>query len=284
MKQYLLITNTIENKINNNILNYMSNKLENIIFKKIKFKELSPKKAYELELRNEDINLELKKFTLSFLSENHIDCNFIKKSKNRKKKLLLADMDSTIIKEESLDELAKQIGKEKEVKRITNDAMNGRIDFKRALLERVAILKGQPVEILEELKKSINFNDGGFTFLTEYIKALLGFDYTHANSLEISPNNLNNMCLTGKVLYPILDNQSKALYLDEYVTKNKFKYEDTICVGDGANDIEMVKRAGLGISYNGKTALDKKANICFKNTNLLGLLYAQGYSDNEIIY
>ena len=126
MKQYLLISNTIENKINNHILSFISNKLENITFKKIKFTELSPQKAYELELRNEDINLELKNFTVSFLSENNIDCNFIKTSKNRKKKLLLADMDSTIIKEESLDELAKQIGKEKDVIRITKEAMDAK--------------------------------------------------------------------------------------------------------------------------------------------------------------
>ena len=303
MKQYLLISNTIENKINNNILNYISNKLENITLKKTKFRELSPQKAYELELRNEDINLELKDFTLSFLSENNIDCNFIKTSKNRKKKLLLADMDSTIIKEESLDELAKQIGKEKEVIRITDDAIKGKIDFKKALLERVAVLKGQPVEILEELKKSINFNEGaielvktmkynnaitvlvsgGFTFLTDYIKTLLGFDYSHANSLEISQNNQNNMCLTGRVIDPILDKQSKAWYLDEYVSKYNLKYEDTMCVGDGANDIEMIKKANFGISYNGKKTLDESANIHFKNTNLLGLLYAQGYSDKQII-
>ncbi len=303
MKQYLLISNTIENKINNNMLSYISNKLENITFKKIKFRELSPQKAYELELRDEDINLELKNFTVSFFSENNIDCNFIKTSKNRKKKLLLADMDSTIIKEESLDELAKQIGKEKEIIRITNEAMNGRIDFKKALLKRAAILKGQPVKILEELKKNINFNEGaielvktmkynnaitvlvsgGFTFLTDYIKTFLGFDYTHANSLEIYQNNLNDMFLTGRVINPILDKQSKVFFLDEYVSKNNFKYEDTICVGDGANDIDMIKKASLGISYNGKKILEESANIHFKKTNLLGLLYAQGYSDKQII-
>jgi len=303
MKQYLLISNTIENKINNNMLSYISNKLENITFKKIKFRELSPQKAYELELRDEDINLELKNFTVSFFSENNIDCNFIKTSKNRKKKLLLADMDSTIIKEESLDELAKQIGKEKEIIRITKEAMNGRIDFKKALLKRVAILKGQPVKILEELKKNINFNEGaielvktmkynnaitvlvsgGFTFLTDYIKTFLGFDYTHANSLEIYQNNLNDMFLTGRVINPILDKQSKVFFLDEYVSKNNFKYEDTICVGDGANDIDMIKKASLGISYNGKKILEESANIHFKKTNLLGLLYAQGYSDKQII-
>ena len=303
MKQYLLISNTTGYKINNDILNYISTKFKDIALIKKNFIELSPQKAYELEIQKEEINLELKNSIINFLSQQSIDCNFIKVTKNRKKKLLLADMDSTIIQEESLDELARQIGKEKEVIRITNEAMNGQIDFKKALLERVAILKGQPAEILEKLKKGISINDGaieliktmkhnnsitvlvsgGFTFLTEYLKTLLGFDYTHANSLEISYNNLNKMCLTGRVIDPILDREAKACYLDQYVTKNKLNYEDTICVGDGANDIEMIKKAGLGVSYNGKIALEKEADIHFKNTNLLGLLYAQGYSDKKII-
>ena len=124
---------------------------------------------------------------------------------------------------------------------------------------------------------------GGFSFLTEYLKITLGFDYTHANSLETSYNKLNKMYLTGKVLDPILDKQAKVWYLDNYVIKNKLNYEDTICVGDGANDVEMIKKAGFGVSYHGKKTLDKEANILFKNTNLLGLLYAQGYSDNQII-
>ena len=303
MKQYLLISNTTGCKINNDILNYILTKFKDIVFQKKNFRELSPKKAYELEIQKEEINLELKNSIINFLSQQSIDCNFIKVTKNRKKKLLLADMDSTIIQEESLDELARQIGKEKEVIRITNEAMNGQIDFKKALLARVAILKGEPTEILEKLKKGISINDGaieliktmkhnksitvlvsgGFTFLTEYLKTLLGFDYTHANSLEISYNNLNKMCLTGRVIDPILDREAKACYLDQYVTKNKLNYEDTICVGDGANDIEMIKKAGLGVSYNGKIALEKEADIHFKNTNLLGLLYAQGYSDKQII-
>ena len=303
MKQILLISNTTEKNIDNNILNYLSKIFEEISFKKTNFRELSPQGAYELELKNEELHLELKKFIENFLLQNNIDCNFIKETKDRKKKLLLADMDSTIIKEESLDELAKQIGKEKEVINITNEAMNGKIDFKKALLERVAILKDQPAEILEKLKKSININDGaieliktmnhnnsitvlvsgGFTFLTDYLKKSLGFEHAHANLLEICPNDLNKMYLTGKVINPILDKHAKVWYLDDYVRKNKLDYEETICVGDGANDIEMIKKAGLGVSYNGKKVLEKEANIHFKTTNLLGLLYAQGYSDNQII-
>ena len=303
MEHYLLISNTIDNKINNNILDYLSTKLKDVIIQDKNFRVLSPRKAYELQLQNKDINLELQTFIVNLLKKNQIDCNFIKVTKDRKKKLLLADMDSTIIKEESLDELARQIGKEKEVVKITNEAMSGHIDFKKALLERVAILRGQPAEILEKLKKNITVNDGakeliktmrnnnsvtvlvsgGFTFLTEHLKKMLGFDYTHANSLETSQNNSNDVFLTGRVKDPILDKQAKGWYLDQYVIKNKLNYEDTVCVGDGANDIEMIKKADFGVSFNGKKSLDKEANIHFKNTNLLGLLYAQGYSDKQII-
>ena len=304
MKQFLLISNTTEKNIDNNILNYLSERLEEISFKETNFRELSPRGAYELELKNEDLNLEIKKFTKNFLLQNNIDCNFIKETKDRKKKLLLADMDSTIIKEESLDELAKQIGKEKEVIKITNEAMNGKINFKKALFKRVTILKDQPVEILEKLKENININDGalqliktmkknnaitvlvsgGFTFLTDHLREVLGFDYTHANTIEISKKNLNEMYLTGRVIDPILDQKAKVAYLDHYISKSNLNYEDTICVGDGANDIEMIRKADLGVSFNGKNILDKEANIHFKNTSLIGLLYAQGYSDNQIFY
>ena len=128
-------------------------------------------------------------------------------------------MDSTIIKEESLDEIARQIGIEKEIIKITNEAMNGKIDFKLALQKRVAMLKGQPANLLNTLKKNININEGakelintmkqngattvlvsgGFTFLTEHLKTLLGFNYTHANSLEITTNKYKSDILTGKI-------------------------------------------------------------------------------------
>ena len=212
-------------------------------------------------------------------------------------------MDSTIIKEESLDELAKQIGKEKEVSYITNEAMNGRLDFKKALIDRVAILKGNSTDILETLKKNININDGakelvktmnvngsitvlvsgGFTFLTEYLKDVLDFTYTHANRLQIIERESKKFELTGKVEGPILDKNAKLEYLNDYIKKYNISHKDTICVGDGANDIEMIKNASIGVSFYGKTALNKVADIHLNNTNLLGLLYAQGYADSDII-
>ena len=303
MKDYLLISNTKENKISDFYLNLVSSHIKKSTNKTISYRELSYRKAYEWELPSNKYDSKLKKIMSDFQSNYGIDCNFIKTTEKRKKKLLIADMDSTIIKEESLDELARQIGKEKEVSFITNEAMNGRIEFKKALEDRVAILKGNSTDILENLKKNININhgarelvktmnmngsitvlvSGGFTFLTEYLKKLLGFKHTHANTLQIIQKEFQKFEITGKVEGPILDKKAKLEYLNKYVKKYNLNYKDTICVGDGANDIEMIKHAGLGVSYYGKNALRKEADLHFNNTNLLGLLYAQGYTDNDII-
>ena len=303
MKDYLLISNTKQSKISNNHLDFVSSHIEKSTNEKISYKELSFRKAYEWELPSNKYDLKLKNILTDFQSKHGIDCNFIKNTAKRKKKLLLADMDSTIIKEESLDELAKQIGKEKEVSYITNEAMNGRLDFKKALIDRVAILKGNSTDILETLKKNININDGakelvktmnvngsitvlvsgGFTFLTEYLKDVLDFTYTHANRLQIIERESKKFEFTGKVEGPILDKNAKLEYLNDYIKKYNISHKDTICVGDGANDIEMIKNASIGVSFYGKTALNKVADIHLNNTNLLGLLYAQGYADSDII-
>ena len=302
MKDYLLISNTKENKINEFYLNLVSSHIENSTFGKIYYRELSPRKAYEWELNSKKYDSKLENIMSDFQRNYGIDCNFIKTFEKRRKKLLIADMDSTIIREESLDELAKQIGKEKEVSFITNEAMNGRMDFKKALIDRVAILKGHSTNILETLKKSITINDGakelvktmnmngsitvlvsgGFTFLTEYLQELLNFKYTHANSLQIIQKQFQKFEITGKVQGSILDKKAKLQYLKKYVKKYNLDHKDTICVGDGANDIEMIQNAGIGVSYNGKETLNRVADVHFNNTSLLGLLYAQGYTDSEI--
>ena len=303
MKDYLLISNTKQNKISNYYLDFVSAHIEKSTNKKISYKELSFRKAYEWALPSNKYDLKLKNIMTDFQSKHGIDCNFIKKTAKRKKKLLIADMDSTIIQEESLDVLARQIDKEKEVSFITNEAMNGRIDFKKALIDRVAILKGNSTDLLETLKKNININEGarelvktmnvngsitilvsgGFTFLTRHLKDILDFTYTHANTLQIIKRDTKKFEITGKVEGPILDKNAKLQYLNDYIKKYNLNNKDTICVGDGANDIEMIKHAGIGVSFNGKTALNKVADIHFNNTNLLGLLYAQGYEDSEII-
>ena len=303
MNDYLLISNTKENKINDFYLDLVSSQIKKSTNEKVLCKELSSRKAYEWMLGSNNYDPKLKNIMSDFQSNFGIDCNFIESAKKRKKKLLIADMDSTIIKEESLDELARQIGKEKEISFITNEAMNGRVEFKKALLDRVAILKGTSTDSLETLKKNLKINDGarelvktmnlngsitvlvsgGFTFLTEYLKELLGFKYTHANTLQIIQKEFDKFEISGKVEGSILDKKAKLQYLNKYIKKYKINHKDTICVGDGANDIEMIQHAGIGVSYFGKTVLNKVADINFNYTSLLGVLYAQGYTDNNII-
>ena len=303
MDYYILISSTKEYKINQNIINFISKIIENITDKKIIPKQLSPQRAFEWKIVTPEINKNLISLIKDFLVNKNIDFNLTSTVRERKKKLLLADMDSTIIKEESLDELAKLIGLEKEVSIITEKAMNGEIDFQEALIKRVSMLKNQPTEILNNLKNNININigakeliktmnsngaqtvlvSGGFTFLTEYLKTILDFSFAHANTLQISKSKNGIEVLTGRVELPILDKKAKLQILKQYTKKLNLNLEETICVGDGANDIEMIQNAGLGVSYNGKDILDKTADLIFRHTNLKGLLYAQGYTDKEIV-
>ncbi|MDC0093483.1 phosphoserine phosphatase SerB [Alphaproteobacteria bacterium] len=303
MKHYIIITDTKESKIDSFILDSISKHLEINIGRKISFKELSKKKAYECECAEVGMNKKLKTWIQNFIFSKNIDCNFVFTLKDRNKKLLLADMDSTIIKEESLDELGKLIGKKKQIVKITENAMNGTMDFEKALIKRVAMLKGQSTTILDILKERININpgakelvktmtangsktvlvSGGFTFLTDHLQNILGFSHAHGNSLEVKHKEGEISKLSGKVEGCILDKNSKLNFLEMYIKKYRLTHADTICVGDGANDIEMIKKASFGVSFNGKKILDQEANIHFKHTNLMGLLYIQGYTDKEII-
>ena len=301
---YLLISNTTDKKINLNDLDFISQHIKKLVKTNIDFKELSINKAYECNLPKNKVNNELLDFIIKLKTQKKLDANIIKSEAIRKKKLLLADMDSTIIKEESLDELAKLIGKEKEIIQITKEAMEGKIDFKKALFDRVSMLEGISLDVLENLKSKVEINEGafeliktmkhnkaitvlvsgGFTFLTNHLKNILGFDFVHANSLQHSIDTSGKKVLAGMVAEPILDKEAKLKYLNQYLNKYSLEPEDSMCVGDGANDIDMIVNSGMGISFNGKKALKDVADLHFDYTNLLGLLYAQGYSDMEIIF
>ena len=303
MNHHILISNTKEYKINTDLISFISHQIEFFTGSNNSLKELSSNKAFEWTIVSQKLNNDLVKIIKKHLLNENIDLNIISTDKERKKKLLLADMDSTIIMEESLDELAKLIGLEKEVSKITSDAMNGKIDFEQALIKRVSMLKNQPITIFNELKKNIKLNigakeliktmnsngattvliSGGFTFLTNYLKDFLGFHYSHANILKIEKAIDGSSIISGKVEYPILDKNAKGKFLENYVENLNINFDDALCVGDGANDIEMIKKSGLGVSYNGKDVLNNAANVKFKYTNLKGLLYVQGISDKEII-
>jgi len=214
----------------------------------------------------------------------------------RRKKLLLADMDATIIIGESLDELANLAGIAEKITPITKRAMAGELDFQEALSARLSFLNGQPETLLHQVVKNTQITDGahevvgtmrahgahcylvsgGFTFLSGVIAHQLGFTDHHSNIIGIS-----NGMLTGKAVPPILDQQAKLRFLVQYIKKFNLKPDDCLCVGDGANDMAMLQHAGMGVAFQGKPTLRKKIELQLNHTDLTGLLYLQGYHSAE---
>jgi phosphoserine phosphatase len=218
---------------------------------------------------------------------------FVTKFRGRRKAVLVADMDSTIITTETLDELADEAGLKEKIAAITKRSMNGEIDFATALRERVAMLKGLDIAALERTWRRTEFCagartlvatmrhfgattalvSGGFTFFTSRVAAALGFDIHRANLLL---NNGSN--LTGEVGEPILDRDSKLATLEELAAKRGVKITATLAVGDGANDLAMLQQAGLGVAYYAKPVVAAQVQNRIEHTELTALLYAQGYS------
>ena len=204
-----------------------------------------------------------------------------------KKKLILFDLDSTLIKEETIDEIATLAGVEKEVKEITKEAMNGKLNFGQSLKKRVSLVKGLPIEkvkelvlrlrltegaeeTIKELKKRgyiVGVVSGGFTVATDRIKDILGLDYAYSNELIE-----NDGILTGEVRGPIMDEDAKGKILEEIAKKEGIDLEDTVVVGDGANDISMFKKAGLKIAFCAKDILKKNADVIIENRDLREIL------------
>jgi len=220
----------------------------------------------------------------------------IQKAKNRRKRLLIADMDSTIVTGETLDELADFAGCKDAVVEITRRAMNGEVDFAGALRERVALLKGLPADSLDKTYERIELTpgaealiatmagfgaktmlvSGGFTFFTERVSRRLGFDGNKGNVIEVSDG-----VLTGQVIEPILDKDSKLDSLRGLTTTFGLDPDDTLCVGDGANDLPMIMAAGLGVAYHAKPVVAEQARTRIEHGDLTALLYLQGYRKSE---
>ena len=202
------------------------------------------------------------------------------------KRLIVFDMDSTIVDAEIIDELAKVAGVEEEVKKLTEKAMEGKISFKDALIERVKLLRGLSVEVLEKIYSEIKLTEGakelikslkesgyvvavisgGFSYFTERLKEELGLDYAFGNELEIRDG-----VLTGKIKGRIIDAAEKARIIEEIARKEGIEREDVVAVGDGANDKIMVENAGLGIAFNAKKALKEVADGSISKENLIGI-------------
>ena len=295
MTNYLFISNSSNFKIDNSIINQINSILhnENIQFSN---KEIKKYEFYEWIIKVNIIEDFVKKKIENFLINLPIDVNFLKILSPRKKKILICDMDSTIIKEESLDEIAEEAGIGDEIKNITKKAMKGELDFKDALLKRIKLLNNYPLENIFTLNPKIRFNDGakelvrkmkskscitvlisgGFSPSVSYVAKRIGFDYYHCNNFLYKKNN-GKIVLNGCVQNPILDKNSKLAITKCYLKKFNLTLNDVISVGDGANDVNLIKHSGIGISYKGKQVLNKVANVVFNHTNLKGILYLQNY-------
>ncbi|MEO1454146.1 MAG: phosphoserine phosphatase SerB [Pseudomonadota bacterium] len=223
----------------------------------------------------------------------------VQPSARRKKQLLLADMDSTIINQECIDELATEAGVGARVAEITARAMNGELDFEGALTERVGMLKGLKTTVIdtvlanritlasgaETLLRTLKANgvytalvSGGFTAFTSRIAERLGFDENRANMLEAAEGHL-----TGHVIPPILGRAAKVTALEELTAKLGITEADVMAVGDGANDLGMLTRAGAGVALHAKPVVAAEVDLRINHGDLTALLYLQGYSRDAFV-
>ncbi|HVV28849.1 MAG TPA: phosphoserine phosphatase SerB [Rhizomicrobium sp.] len=227
-----------------------------------------------------------------------LDINLVAAEK-RRKKLLIADMDSTIINVECLDELADMAGLKPAIAAITERAMRGELEFEAALRERVGMLKGLALSALERTyAERVRLNpgaksllatmrahgahtmlvSGGFRFFTRRVAEAAGFHAERGNTLLDDGERL-----TGEVGTPILGREAKLKALEDGVAANGLTFADTLAVGDGANDLAMIQRAGLGVAYHAKPIVADAAGAAIQHNDLTALLYLQGYDDAEIV-
>ncbi len=227
-----------------------------------------------------------------------LDIAILPARERRRKKLLIADMDSTIIGQECIDEIAAEAGKGDEVSAITEAAMRGGLDFRSALRARIRLIEGLNEAVLARVAvKRLHLNpgartlvqtmrangaycalvSGGFTFFTRIIANRAGFHANRGNELLFS-----NGRLTG-VADPVLGREAKRAALEHYKNKLNIAAADTLAVGDGANDLDMLEAANLGVAYHAKPLVAEDARVSIDHAGLTALLYLQGYSDDEFI-
>ncbi len=238
---------------------------------------------------------------LSSLPKDVNEADFcLQPQSHRRKKLLLADMDSTIITVECIDELADFAGLKKEVSAITEKAMQGELDFDEAFAARVAMLKGLKEDVLQKtfddrvkltpgartLIQTMKSNgaysalvSGGFTFFTSRVRELTGFDMDDSNTLLFEDGKL-----TGKAALPILNSEAKLNNLNRLLTEKGLMRSESTAIGDGANDIPMIEAAGLGVSFHAKPAAEKAADANIRFGDLTTLLYYQGYKTTDFVF
>ncbi len=207
------------------------------------------------------------------------------------KRLIVFDMDSTLITTEVIDEMAKVMGVEKEIIAITKKAMEGKMNFKKSLIQRVALLRGfkttkmtaisKKLPLTPSIEKLLNackdlgyktaIISGGFSFFTQFLKKKLKIDYAFGNELEIKNNQL-----TGNVLGNIIDSKQKGEILEQLAKKEGISLKQTVAIGDGANDLLMLSKAGLGIAFNAREIVQKKAKQTVNHNSIASILYLLG--------
>ncbi len=216
----------------------------------------------------------------------------------RMRRLICFDMDSTLIQAECIDELARRHGVYEDVAAITESAMRGEIDFKESFTRRVALLKGLPVSVMQDIAENLPITEGtdrlmsvlktcgykiailsgGFTFFGEYLQRRYGIDYIYANELEVGEDGL----LTGRYVGEIVDGRRKADLLKLIAQTEKVNLAQTIAVGDGANDLPMLLEAGLGIAFHAKPRVKESARQSLSSVGLDGVLYFLGFKDSNL--
>ncbi len=239
-----------------------------------------------------------KEIALEFCRNYPIDINILDYN-NRRKRLLIADMDSTMINEECIDELADALNIKDEIADITARAMNGELDFEQALKTRVKLLEGLERKIIENVRREkitlanggralvqtmraygayTALISGGFTIFADYIAQKIGFDEAIANQLEFNGDRLS-----GTVKQPIIGANAKLERLKILAKNRGLDLSQTLAVGDGANDLPMILAAGMGVALHAKPNVAKEAKINIKHGDLTALLYLQAYNEDEIV-
>ncbi len=235
---------------------------------------------------------------LSLANELAVDISFQEDNVfRRNRRLVVFDMDSTLIEAEVIDELAKAAGVGEQVSEITESAMRGEIDFTESFKRRVALLKGLDESVLQGIAENLKITEGaeklistlnalgyttailsgGFTYFGEYLQKKLGIDYVHANALEIRDGKV-----TGNVTGVVVDGERKKELLKQIAADEGVRLEQTIAVGDGANDLPMLGTAGLGIAFRAKPIVKESAKHSLSNLGLDAILYLIGYSDRDL--
>ena len=262
--------------------------------------ERNVRSCIEFSLRGTPVDKEAMQRDLMRLSrETGMDFSFQKDDMYRRmRRLICFDMDSTLIQAECIDELAKRAGVGDQVASITESAMRWEIDFKESFTRRVALLKGLPVSVMQEIAENLPITEGtdrlmsvlktcgykiailsgGFTYFGEYLQRRYGIDYMYANELEVDDNGL----LTGRYVGEVVDGRRKADLLKLIAQTEKVNLAQTIAVGDGANDLPMLLEAGLGIAFHAKPRVQKSAKQSLSTIGLDGVLYFLGFKDSHL--